>query len=289
MREIKYYKKPELKSPILVAGFGGWANAGDVPSRSISYLTQKLNAPIFAEIEPDPFFNFEANRPMVEIQGGQVVSIMKPKGRFHFHEAGNKGTDLIIFYGDEPHFHWSDYLEIFLDFAQKHNVSLVITLGSNYDQVLHYEERVSAVVSSTSAMNLARKLSLPLLEYSSHGSISLLLISEAESRGLDALALWAHAPFYIHGTNYKLCARVIETISEISGVELETAELRTAWETLEQQINSLVEKNEKLRQQIREISKMTGTEPFSPGGTLQDSKVIRLDEFLKKKDETEKS
>ncbi len=282
---IKYFKKPELDNPILVAGFNGWANAGDVTTRSISYLAQKLNAPIFAEIDPDPFFNFEANRPMVEIQGGQVVSIMKPQGRFHICKSDEEGSDLIIFSGDEPHFRWNRYLKTFLDFAEENNVSLIITIGSGYDQVLHYEEKISSVVSNTSAMNLARKLSLPLLEYTSQASVSLLLISEAENRGMTALGLWAHAPFYIHGTNYKLCSRVIEIISEITGIALETLELRSAWESLEKQINTLIEKNEKLRQQIKEISRTSGTEPFRPPENIQGAKVIHLDEFLKKKDE----
>ncbi len=286
MSYVKYFKRPELDNPILVAGFNGWANAGDVVTRSVSYLNQKLNAPIFAEIDPDPFFNFEASRPMVEIQGGQVVSITKPQGRFHVHETGGEGSDLIIFTGEEPHFRWSHYLQAFLDFAEENNVSLIITIGSGYDQVLHYEEKVSAVVSNTTAMNIARELGLSFLEYSSQASMSLLLVSEAENRGMAALGLWAHAPFYIHGTNYKLCSRVIETIAEISGLALETFELRAAWESLEKQINSLVEKNEKLRQQIREISRMTGTEPFSPPGDIQGAKVIQLDEFLKKKDES---
>ena len=286
MNEIKYFKKPELRNPILIAGFNGWANAGDVTSRSISYLTQKLNAPIFAEINPDPFFNFEANRPMVQIQGGQVVSVVKPQGRFHLYNGGDESSDLIIFSGDEPHFQWNYYLRIFLDFAQENDVALIITIGSSYDQVLHYEEKVSAIVSNASAMNLAREQSLPLLDYTAQGSISLLLISEAENRGMTALGLWAHAPFYIHGTNYKLCSRVIETIARISNIDLETFELRAAWESLEKQINSLVEKNEKLRQQIKEISRMKGTEPFKSSENFHGAKVIHLDEFLKKKDDS---
>ena len=286
MKEIKYFKKPELHDPILIAGFSGWANAGDVTTRSISYLTQKLNAPIFAEMESDPYFNFEANRPMVEIQGGQIVSVVKPQGRFHFYQSPDEGSDLIIFSGDEPHFQWNHYLHTFLDFAEENSVSLIITIGSSYDQVLHYEEKVSAIVSNPRAMNIARELSLPLLEYTAQGSVSLLLISETEDRDMTALGLWAHAPFYIHGTNYKLCSKVIETIARISDIHLETAELRAAWESLERQINNLVEKNEKLRQQIKEISKMTGTEPFRPSDTIQESKVIHLDEFLKKKDDS---
>lgn len=285
MDVIRYYKKPELKKPVLIAGFGGWSNAADIASRSISYLTRKLNAPIFADIRPDLFLNFESSRPMAEIQGGQVASILFQQGRFHFCRVHENGPDLIIFGGVEPHFRWQTYANEFLRLAQEFEVSLLITLGSSYDQVLHYEEKVSAIVSDVTSMNLVREINLPLLEYSAQIGINTLLIYEAETLGLPGIGLWAHAPFYIHGTNYKLCSRVIRIVSELAGFKLDTSELRNAWASLEKQIDELVGKNEKLRQQIREITNMTGNEIVGTKELPPESKIIYIEDFFKKKDE----
>ncbi len=286
MSFLKYYKKPKLDQPLVIVGFNGWANAGDVVSRSISYIIQKLNAPIFAEIKPDRFFNFESSRPMVEIQGGQIVSFVKPRGRFHCRESNSEGRDLIIFLGDEPHHRWETYCKLFLDVVEEFGASMIITLSSTYDQVLHYEEKVSAIVSDVYAMNLAREMHLPLLDCTSDASISLFLISEAETKGISALGLWAHAPFYIQGTNFKLCSRIIGILSVLAGIEVDTFELEKAWASIERQINALVEKNERLRHQIREISQITGTQFMAPNESFEGAKIIQLEDFFKKKDKS---
>jgi proteasome assembly chaperone (PAC2) family protein len=39
MDEIHYFAEPSLHEPALVAGFGGWGNAGEVATSTIAYLS----------------------------------------------------------------------------------------------------------------------------------------------------------------------------------------------------------------------------------------------------------
>ena len=73
---------PELKQPILVAGFDGWGNALDISSSMVTYMIRKLNADRFAEINPDPFYRYDETRPMVNIEGGDLKRITAPGGAF---------------------------------------------------------------------------------------------------------------------------------------------------------------------------------------------------------------
>jgi len=49
-------KLPELKEPLLIAGFDGWGNALDVSRAMAAYMIRKLNAGHFASINPDLFY-----------------------------------------------------------------------------------------------------------------------------------------------------------------------------------------------------------------------------------------
>ncbi|MBW2028090.1 MAG: hypothetical protein JRH06_03085 [Deltaproteobacteria bacterium] len=58
---------PEFKAPVLIAGFDGWGNALDVSRGMVDYLANKLGALPFARINPDLFYRFDEERPVVDI------------------------------------------------------------------------------------------------------------------------------------------------------------------------------------------------------------------------------
>ena len=40
MDALKYLSEPQLNNPVLLAGFGGWGNAGEVATSTIDYLVE---------------------------------------------------------------------------------------------------------------------------------------------------------------------------------------------------------------------------------------------------------
>jgi len=75
---------PDLKEPILIAGFDGWGNALDISKAMVSYLIHKLKAKSFATINPDPFYRFDECRPEVEIKKGTLINLSPPGGSFYY-------------------------------------------------------------------------------------------------------------------------------------------------------------------------------------------------------------
>ena len=66
---------PELKRPVFIVGFEGWANGGNVAVGMIDYMIKKLGATRFAEIHPDHFYRFDDTRPVVRVEGGQLIEV----------------------------------------------------------------------------------------------------------------------------------------------------------------------------------------------------------------------
>ena len=57
MELIKYLSEPSLREPALVAGFGGWGNAGEVATSTVDFLVKSLEAKQLASLESDVFFS----------------------------------------------------------------------------------------------------------------------------------------------------------------------------------------------------------------------------------------
>ena len=56
---------PQLRSPVLIAAFEGWNDAADAASSVVDHLARVWNARVVAAIDPEDFYDFQVNRPLV--------------------------------------------------------------------------------------------------------------------------------------------------------------------------------------------------------------------------------
>ena len=56
---IQIHELPDLKNPLLIAGFDGWGNALKISSGMAAYLIRTFKAQRFAELDPDVFFRYD--------------------------------------------------------------------------------------------------------------------------------------------------------------------------------------------------------------------------------------
>jgi proteasome assembly chaperone (PAC2) family protein len=281
MEVIKYLSEPSLHEPALVAGFGGWGNAGEVATSTVDFLVKSLEAQQLASLESDVFFLFSVNRPLVTIAHGHLKSLDLPKSRFYF-STNSLGRDLILFFGPEPQLCWHQYVEAFMQLCHRFGVRTFITLGGLHDEVLHNETKISAAGASMDDVQRLRELKEPveLIEYVGPSAIHSLFLAKALEQKIESISLWAHAASYLQGTNYKLCSGLIKRLNLLLGLEVEPTELDLSWKLVEDQIDQLIEKNEQLKQHVEELKKREQRGSFTSRPSSP-AKVIRLDEFLK--------
>jgi len=281
MELIKYLSEPSLRQPALVAGFGGWGNAGEVATSTVDFLVKSLEAQQLASLESDVFFLFSANRPLVTIANGHLKSLDLPRSRFYF-STNSAGRDLILFYGPEPQLCWHQYVEAFMQLCQHFGVRTFITLGGLHDEVLHNETRISAAGASMDDVQRLRELKEPveLIEYVGPSAIHSLFLAKALEQEIESISLWAHAASYLQGTNYKLCSGLIKRLNLLLDLEVDPTELDLSWKLVGGQIDELIGKNEQLRQHVEELKRREQRGSFTSRPSSP-AKVIRLDEFLK--------
>jgi uncharacterized protein (TIGR00162 family) len=118
---IKELNQIEPDNPVLIEGLPGLGLVGKI---AIRYLIKKLNAKKFAHLYSPHFPYFV----LVNKKG----NVRLLRGAFYFWKNSNGPNDLILFTGDSQSQTIEGQYEIadrMLDFAQKHKVKTIVTIG----------------------------------------------------------------------------------------------------------------------------------------------------------------
>ncbi|MGD9225024.1 MAG: PAC2 family protein [Desulfobacterales bacterium] len=277
---------PELKNPLLIAGFDGWGNALKISSGMAAYLIRAFKAQRFAEINPDVFYRYDEMRPVVHIEKGVFKSLSAPGGTFYAAQTAPEGRDLVIFKADEPNLQWFRFVEELFDLCNRLNIESIITLGSMYDHVLHTDRIVSAVASDATMSSMLRQKGVNSISYQGPSAIHSTIHSEGLKRAHASVCLWCHCPYYLQGTtHFGILAHLGKLLAAIGGFELNTEDLEASWEKLNIQIENLIEKNAELQTVIKELrkAKVRGSAAEMKGAIKSDEKIINIQDFIEPK------
>ncbi|UCF58014.1 MAG: PAC2 family protein [Deltaproteobacteria bacterium] len=271
---------PKLKDPLFIAGFDGWGNALDISRGMVDYLIRKLNVELFGEINPDLFYRFDENRPVVEIENGLLKKIFPPGGFLYATKPDLAGRDLIILKASEPHLRWFHFVDAILSLCKKSGVKTIVSLGSMYDNVLHTDTIISALASSEELLSKLRAENVNRINYKGPSAIHSTIHSEAKKRGFECISLWCHCPYYLQGTtHFGLLSHLGSLLSSWGGFKLDTEDLETTWRNLGKQIQGIIDKNPELQGMINDLRKAKVKGSWDTA--RKSDKVIHLNDFLK--------
>jgi len=253
---IQIHKLPDLKNPLLIAGFDGWGNALKISSGMAAYLIRTLKAQRFAEIDPDVFFRYDEKRPVVHIEDGTFKNLSPPGGAFYAVQTAPEGRDLVILKADEPNLRWFGFVDELLNLCSRLHIETIITMGSMYDHVLHTDRILSALASNADLSSILKQKGVNSISYQGPSAIHSTIHSEALKRDIAGISLWCHCPYYLQGTtHFGILAHLGQMLAAIGGFELNIEGLETSWEKLNIQIENLIENNTELQAVINELRK----------------------------------
>lgn len=284
-KEIQIQELPQLRKPVLIAGFDGWGNALKISSGMATYLIRKLNAKQFATINPDAFFRYDDARPLVKIEEGILKNVVPPGGTFYATRTDADRNDVVILKADEPNLNWYRFIAEMFSLCHKLGVKTIITLGSMYDNVLHTDRVISGIASSEELVAKLNEQNINSISYQGPSAIHSIIQLEGPKKGFECISLWSHCPFYLQGTtHFGILSHLGALLSSMGKFDLDTADLEDSWQSLNKQIQELVENNAEIQSIISELrkSKVRGS-AASMKGSLKDEKVINIEDFLEPK------
>ncbi|MBN2125463.1 MAG: PAC2 family protein [Deltaproteobacteria bacterium] len=279
---IEIEQMPDLQDPLFIAGFEGWGNALNISKGMIDYLIDKLNAKMFGKLDPDLFYRFDENRPVVDVEDGLLKKMTPPGGFFYSVRKPSAGRDLIIFKAVEPSLAWFRFVNGVLSLCHRAGVKTIVSLGSMYDNVLHSDIIISALASSEEILARLKERNVTTVTYKGPSAVHSAIQVAAQQRGFECVSLWCHCPYYLQGTtHFGLLSRLGAVLSSFGGFDLDTGELETVWSEVSAQIQGLIDKSPELQTMIDDLRKAKRKSSLDPA--KKGDKVIHLEDFQKPK------
>ena len=100
---------------------------------------------VFADVDPEGFFDFQATRPHVSLVEGLTRRIDWPATVFYHGRPPGLDRDAVLLLGIEPNLRWRTFSDIVAGFTKELGVELVITLGALLADVPHADPAVGPI------------------------------------------------------------------------------------------------------------------------------------------------
>jgi proteasome assembly chaperone (PAC2) family protein len=235
---IVWRDRAPLTRPILVLAFEGWFDVASAATDAIRWMASHYGADEMAGIDPEPYFDFTARRPVVKIVGGER-RIVWPENQALAVRLPEEARDLLVLAGVEPHLRWATFSADLTEIARGAGAEMVITLGALAEAVPH--SRPNRVKGSSTDPELARRLGLEGPTYQGPTGLVGVLHDALHREGLPVISLRAAVPHYVAGTpNPKAQRALLEHLQHVTGVTTDFAELNDAVAAWERQVNAAV-------------------------------------------------
>lgn len=233
---IKFFERPKLNQPCLVAA---WPGMGNVAMGAVSYLKGQLDAKLIAEVAPGDFF-----APTGAVVIKQVVRAPElPTNQFYCYRAPEAKRDILFFIGSAqpiPHKEYKfavEILKIASDFGVK---SVYTTAAAPSDMHFRDTPRVFAVPNQS---DLLVKMTAHSVHFMGDGNIAGLnglLISVAREMGMKGICLLGEIPFFTAQVEFpRASLMVLNVLTKLLGVEIDMVDLELYASRKEKEIEPL--------------------------------------------------
>jgi proteasome assembly chaperone (PAC2) family protein len=192
---VRWSARPKLRTPVFVAAFEGWNDAGDAASDAVRWLGRTLGAREFASVDPEEYFDFQAARPQVELVDGVVRRVAWPSIRFLGAGGGRVGRDFVLCVGIEPNLKWPTFCSDVLTVAQESGCETAVTLGALLADTPH--SRPVRVTGSAIDDETAARLGIERSRYQGPTGIVGVLHNAFREAGIASGSFWAPVPHYV--------------------------------------------------------------------------------------------
>ncbi len=235
MKNIKYFKRTDIKAPIMIAS---WPGIGNVGYQAADYIRHKLNAELLCEIDTSALIVPDA----ISVNNGISVMPKPPDISVFF----SKKPPLLISLGKEQLYGQAGFsaMEMLLDIAVKSDVKKIFT-GAAFPIYMSHLERpqVHVVANSGSVLKkLKRDHGIIAMKEGQISGLNGLLLEAARKRKLEAACLLATLPIYAIGlSNPKASKAIINVFGNMLKVHIDMTELDISIHEIDKMLQEIEE------------------------------------------------
>ena len=239
---IRLDKEPELHIPALYAA---WPGMGNVSLNAARFLVEKLEMEPIGSIEPTAF-------PVAEdiaIRDHLVLPLETPEYRFYAFRHPDRRGDLLLFVADHQPLQPQALAmaRLVMGVANRFGVRRVYTGAALMCSISHMDRpRVWGVATHREILDELENLDVRLLEEGHVVGLNGLLLGGAKRMGFEGVCILAELPYYTIGMdNPKSSLAILERMSRLWQLPLDTSDLREASLKKEIEIEEFIRQGEK--------------------------------------------
>ena len=243
-----------LTSPVAIAGFEGWNDAGEAASGVVNHLGIAWQATPIGAIDPEDFYDFQVNRPVVEIEDGRTTRLIWPTTRLSLARAEPAGLprDVVLVHGIEPNMRWRAFCDEVVTGLADLGVELVIVLGALLAETAHTRPVPISVGSSSAA--LLDGSGLGRVDYKGPTGIVGVLQHVCTGAGLESVSLWAQVPHYVaQPPSPKATLALLRSVEDVLDLPLPLADLQEEARAWERGVDELAQSDAEVAEYVRTL------------------------------------
>ncbi len=226
----------KLEKPWMVAV---WPGIGHVAMSAGYYLMAKLGMQMFAEFRPLDLFDVEH----VEVKDGLVHTGRLPRSRLFLWKAPEGRHDIVVFIGEaQPPIGKYSFCRRLIEFARQLGVERVFTFAAMATQMRPAQpSHVFGAATDEATLAELQHLDLQILSEGYIGGLNGVLLGVAAENKMRGVCLLGEMPQVFAQLPYpKASLAVLETFTDISGVELDMTELRDQAEAMDNRLDEVL-------------------------------------------------
>jgi len=245
---------PPLRSPILVCAFAGWNDAAGSATTALTTAAESLDAELIAQVDPEEFFDFQANRPTISLTEGETREIEWPGNVLMTATPQGADRDLVLLAGTEPNLRWRTFSDGIAETAEALGVEMVVTLGALIADVAH--SLPVPITGLASDQSLVERLDLQRSNYEGPTGVVGVLHDACNRRGIPSASLWAAVPHYVAAVpNPKAALALLRRLEGLVEVAVDASELEDETESFERQVSNAVSANPEIEELVQRLER----------------------------------
>jgi predicted ATP-grasp superfamily ATP-dependent carboligase len=242
----------DLTSPVIIAAFEGWNDAGEAASGVISHLSLAWQAVPVGSIDPEDYYDFQVTRPVMEVAEGRTERLVWPTTRLLTAKQEQSDRDIILVQGIEPNMRWRGFCAELVESFAGLRAELVVLLGALLADSPH--TRPVPVTAAASDPALAADLRAEPVDYKGPTGIVGVLQHACADAGIPAVSLWASVPHYVaQPPSPKATLALIRGVEDVLDLSLPLADLPQEARAWERGVDELAEQDTEVADYVRTL------------------------------------
>jgi len=243
-----------LAHPVAIAAFEGWNDAAEAASGLVNHLGIAWASTPIAAIDPDDFYDFQVNRPVIDVVGGKTERLVWPTTRLSLARAAATGLsrDVVLVHGVEPNMRWRGFTDELIAGFTELGVEMVILIGALLADSPH--TRPVPVQVSGSNQQLLRGVGSEPVDYKGSSGIVGVLQYTCAAADIPTVSLWASVPHYVaQSPSPKVTLALLRGVEDLLDVSLPQAELPEEARAWERGVDELAQQDSDVAEYVRTL------------------------------------